>query len=329
MPWTQHISTRWAAPWSFLRSGDTPRSPSLDLHEKSPFTVPPDRSNQTPTCERHVRDSARRGDSLDVVVLLETLESLPEANASAEQNRDHNDVHVVDEATGQEGADGRGPATDADVLAIRSLAGGLERIGWRRVQEVERRPALHLDRRTWVVREDEDRRMKRGVGTPPTHPLRVLVPSRRSELPRTHDLGADVRSEQAHEGIVNTARAAASAEHRAAPPRGELPFVQPFPGMAEGSIEALAFAGGEAVERDGYELDSGEGHGAALSVVGVSALVSGVEAIDGPSAPWTHGTASPSGSYVQLWRPKRCRSVVPNGQRSHRSALGPESPAAA
>src|SRR5919204_32057 len=66
---------------------------------------------------------------LDLVVLLETLQSVPEAYASAEQDRDHHDVHVVDESGGKEVADDGGTSADAHVLAVRSLAGSLERLG--------------------------------------------------------------------------------------------------------------------------------------------------------------------------------------------------------
>src|ERR671934_1390627 len=128
------------------------------------------------TRERHMRDSAGRGGGLDRVVLLEALRSVPEAYTSAEQDRDHHDVHVVDEPGGKEVADRGGASADPYVLAVRSLAGGLERLGRRRVEEVVRRAALHLDRRARVVGEDEDRRMERRVGTPPASPVRVLVP---------------------------------------------------------------------------------------------------------------------------------------------------------
>src|SRR5215204_1115988 len=99
-----------------------------------------------------MRDSAGRGGGLDLVVLFEALQSVPEAYA----------------------------------LAIRSLAGRLERLGRRSVDEVERRAALHLDRRACVMGEDEDRCVERRVGTPRALPLRVLVPSARAELPGTH-----------------------------------------------------------------------------------------------------------------------------------------------
>src|SRR3954465_3623570 len=127
-------------------------------------------------------------------------------------------------------------------------------IGGGRVEEVERRAALHLDRRARVMGEDEDRCVERRVGTPRALPLRVLVPSGRAELPGTHDLGADPRSEQPQEGVIDAAGPARLAEQFAAPPGSEHPLVQPFAGVAERCLEALTLAGGETVERDGDVL---------------------------------------------------------------------------
>src|SRR5436309_13688827 len=150
-----------------------------------------------------MRDSAGRGGGLDVVVLLEALQAVPEAYASAEQDRDHHRVHVVDEPGSKEVADHGGTSADADVLAARSLAGRFERLGRRSVDEVERGAALHLDRRARVMGEDEDRRVERRVGAPPALPLRVLVPSRETELSGTHDLGADPAIMQLRESVVD------------------------------------------------------------------------------------------------------------------------------
>ena len=106
--------------------------------------------------------------------------------------------------------------------------------------------------------EDEGRCVERRVGTPPALPLRVLVPSGRAELPGTHDLGADPRSEQPQEGVVDAAAAAGLAVPLVPPPGGEHPLVQPFAGVTERCVQALTFAGGETVERDGDLLDAGE-----------------------------------------------------------------------
>src|SRR5215211_3664559 len=205
-----------------------------------------------------MRDSAGRGGGLDLIVLLEALQSVPEAYASAEQDRDHHDVHVVDEPGGKEVADHGGASAEAYVLAVRSLAGGLERLGGRSVDEVERRAALHLDRRARVVGEDEDRCVERRVRTPPALPLRVLVPPGRTELPGTHNLGADPNIVQPQEGVVDAAAAAELADHLAPPPGGEHPLVQSLAGVAERRVEALTFAGAETVKRDGELLDAGE-----------------------------------------------------------------------
>jgi hypothetical protein len=61
-----------------------------------------------------------------------------------------------------------------------------------------------------------------------------------------------------HKGIVDTAGAAGLADHLVPPTGGYQPFVQPFASVAEGCIEAEAFAGAETVKRDGDELDSSE-----------------------------------------------------------------------
>src|ERR671925_2039641 len=155
-----------------------------------------------------MRDSARRGGCLSLVILLQALQSVPEAHASAEQDRDHHDVRVVDEAGGKEVADQRGTPAEAYVLAVRGLAGRFERLRRRSVDEVERRAALHLDRRARVMGEDEDRRVERRVGTPRALPLRVLVPSGVAELPGTHDLGADPRIVLLGEDVVDAAATA-------------------------------------------------------------------------------------------------------------------------
>ena len=78
---------------------------------------------------------------------LETLQSVPEANAPAEEDRNDDDVQMVDEPCGNEVTDDRRASTDADVLTRRSVASRLERFGGRCVDEMERRASLHLDRR--------------------------------------------------------------------------------------------------------------------------------------------------------------------------------------
>src|SRR5919199_6726963 len=108
------------------------------------------------TGECHMRDPAGRGGGLDLVVLLEPFQPLPEACASAEQDRDDDYVHVIDEPGSKEVADDGGASADPYVPAVRSLAGGRERLGRRSVEEVERRAALHLDRRARMMSKDKN-----------------------------------------------------------------------------------------------------------------------------------------------------------------------------
>ena len=99
-----------------------------------------------------------------------------------------------------------------------------------------------------MMGEDEGRCVERWVGTPPALPVRVVVPAGRAELLRAHDLGANPRTEQLGEGVVDAAAPAGLADHLAPPPGGEQPFVQPIPGVTERCVGALALTGAEAVE---------------------------------------------------------------------------------
>src|SRR5918996_1008424 len=130
------------------------------------------------TGERDMRDSAGRGGGLDLIVLLEGLQSVPEPYASAEQDRNDHDVHVVDEPCREEVADRRGTSADPYVQAVGSLAGSLERLGRRSVDEVKGGAALHLDRRARVMGKNEHRCVERRDGAPPTPSTPALVPSR-------------------------------------------------------------------------------------------------------------------------------------------------------
>src|SRR6266850_1530397 len=149
-----HFRGSWA-PLSVVARGDRrahgrlahdfvlPRRPTIEDGLALPAPRVLDRhGSDTRTGECHVRDSAGRGGGLNLVVLLDALQSVPEAYASAEQDRDHHDVHVVDEPGSKEVADHGGTPADAYVLVARSLAGRLERLGRQRVDEVERRAPL-------------------------------------------------------------------------------------------------------------------------------------------------------------------------------------------
>ena len=207
----------------------------------------------TVTGQRQVGDAGRRRGRLDPVAGLDVLEPFPEADAPAEQDRDHHDVRVVDQPGSEVLADDRRPSSDADVATSCGCARGVQGVLEGGVQEVERGAALHLDRRTGVTGEDERRGVEGGVGTPRARPVRVVLPAGVPPLPRAHDLGADAGVVLADEGVVHAAAAAGL------PPAGrEHPPVQAVAGMTEVGFGALAGTGPVAVERDREVVDAGE-----------------------------------------------------------------------
>src|SRR5919199_3635121 len=105
---------------------------------------------------------------------LERLDAVEDPLAGAEQDRRDVERELVDDR-GNEGLAHSGGAT-RDVHA--ALASRLTRLCVSRVEaagdEVEGRPAFHLDRLVSVMGEDENRRVVRQLGTPPATP--VLIP---------------------------------------------------------------------------------------------------------------------------------------------------------
>src|SRR5947208_2703429 len=97
--------------------------------------------------------------------------------------------------------------------------------------------------------EHERRRVEGRVGAPPPSPVGVVLPARRTELPRTHDLGADPRLVLLGECIVGARAAAGTTHYRRTEARGEHPLVQPLSGMPDGRVRALALTGDEATTR--------------------------------------------------------------------------------
>ena len=73
-------------------------------------------------------DAAGGAHRLDGEALLQALQSVPEGLAAAEEDWHERDVHVVDQAGGEELADGGRAAADADVEATRGLPGRRERL---------------------------------------------------------------------------------------------------------------------------------------------------------------------------------------------------------
>src|ERR1700747_3682270 len=103
--------------------------------------------------------------------------------------------------------------------------------------------------------EHERRGVEGRIGAPPPSPVGVVLPARRTELPRTHDLGADPRLVLLGGFIVGAGAAPGPTHYPRAEARGEHPLVQPFSGMPRGRVRTLALTGGEAVQRDGEVVD--------------------------------------------------------------------------
>src|SRR5919198_2354209 len=104
---------------------------------------------------------------------LERLEAgirhaVEEALAAKQENGDEVEDELVEDASRQNLPNGGGAAGDVDAsLACdgrRALEGRVEAVG----DEVERRPAGHVDRLVLVMRKDKDGSVVRRVFSPPT-----------------------------------------------------------------------------------------------------------------------------------------------------------------
>ena len=134
---------------------------------------------------------------------------------------------------------GRAPA-DAYVLTGGPVPRHLECFRWRGVDEMERRTTLHLQRRARILGQDVRRRVERWVVTPPSAPVRVVLPTRRAELARAHDLRTDPGSVPVGHHVIDPLGAARLAEHfTAAESGGEHPLVEPMPGVANGASNVM------------------------------------------------------------------------------------------
>src|SRR6516165_12144589 len=70
-----------------------------------------------PAAEGEVGDAAGAGHGLDLETVFERLQPVPEPFPAAQHDGHHDDVRVVDQAGGQEVADGGRAAADADIAA--------------------------------------------------------------------------------------------------------------------------------------------------------------------------------------------------------------------
>src|SRR6185437_11507478 len=127
----------------------------------------------SPAAEGDVGDAAGAVYGFDLEAVFERLEPVPESLPAAKHDGHHDDVQVVDQAGGQEFADGGRPAADADISSGGSLARLRQRPGRVGVQEVKGGTAVHLDRWPRMVGEDKDRGTERRGVSPPSVPLLV------------------------------------------------------------------------------------------------------------------------------------------------------------
>ena len=226
--------------WSLARDADGVAVGALGWGEPSPG-------------EGEMGDAAGRRDRLHLVLLLQRLQPVPQPHTATEQDRDRHDVQMVDEPGGEELAEHRRATPDADVLARSGLPSGVECVCRRGVEEVERRAALHLQRRPRAMGQNERRGVERRILSPPSAPLRVVLPARRAELAGAHDLRADAVRVALGEGVVDadSAGGVRRDETELLPEAGrEHPPVEPMAGVTERGVGGLAVTGAEAVERD-------------------------------------------------------------------------------
>src|SRR5215208_2519183 len=119
----------------------------------------------------------------------ERLDTVEDPLAGAKQDRRDVERELVDDAGNEGLARGRGAARDV----YAALAGRLTRMCVSSVEaadEVEGRPAFHLDRLASVMGEHKDRRVVRRLGTPPAAPVLIPLAADRPEHVPPHDVRA-------------------------------------------------------------------------------------------------------------------------------------------
>src|SRR4051794_30273325 len=170
----------------------------------------------------------------------ERLDAVEDPLAGAEQDRRDVQRELVDDPGNEGLAHSRGAARDVYAALPGRLArlcvSGVEAAG----DEVEGRPAFHLDRLVSVMGEHKHRRVVRRLGTPPAAPVLIPLAADRPEHVPPHD----VRAARAHEpvgrrrvGVVGALVA-------------EMPGMELAPTLTEWTIAALVGPSDETVERD-------------------------------------------------------------------------------
>src|ERR1700693_774617 len=101
------------------------------------------------------------------------IQALEHRLGPSEQNRRKRKVQFIDQAGLQVLANGRDATSDLDVTCCSNLACALERGVNPLRDEVERGAALHYDRLTGMVRQDERRSVIGRIVSPPAFPAGV------------------------------------------------------------------------------------------------------------------------------------------------------------
>src|SRR6185437_2906947 len=146
-------------------------------------------------------------------------------------------MELVDESGPQIRADRLNSAANADVPPV----GGRLCLPQRRFDavrdEMEGRPALHLERLPRVLSEDEDRGVVGRVLSPPASPalIRPRSPDRAKHVP-AEDPGADILEAARREVVVDARFASFLAEHLSRRARGKKPPMQGKAALSHGSF---------------------------------------------------------------------------------------------
>src|ERR671934_1835054 len=170
----------------------------------------------------------------------ERLDAVEDPLAGAEQDRRDVERELVDDPRNEGLAHSRGATRDVHA----ALAGRLTRLCVSGVEaagdEVEGRPAFHLDRLSSVMGEQKHRRVIRRLGTPPATPVLIPLAADRPEHVPPHDVRAARAHEPAGRSRVGFVGALVA----------EMPAMELAATLAEWILAALVGPSDETVERD-------------------------------------------------------------------------------
>src|SRR5436190_21117300 len=169
----------------------------------------------------------------------ERLHAVENPLARAEQDRRDVERELVDDPGNEGLAHSRGATRDVHAAVASRLTrlcvSGVEAAG----DEVEDRPAFHLDRLVSVMGEHKYRRVVRRLGTPPATPVLIPLAADRPEHVPPHDVRAARAHEPAGRGRIGVVGALVA----------EMPAMELAPALAEWLLAALVGPSDETVER--------------------------------------------------------------------------------